>query len=151
MPTPYIFISQTIRRYVCVCVYTNKNAVQPLFSISHFNLLSLSLSPLFRLSVSKFVLSKWFGVCHGYTYACKARCKSLPRRPRHGMVIAPRMEHGSRALYKCKDGFQLAGSNVTECNYGNWSGLPPTCQESTYAHISFSISKVLSTLLHGNT
>uniref|UniRef100_A0A0P5PLV4 Sushi, von Willebrand factor type A, EGF and n=1 Tax=Daphnia magna TaxID=35525 RepID=A0A0P5PLV4_9CRUS len=58
-----------------------------------------------------------------------ARCKSLPKRPRHGMVIAPRMEHGSRALYKCKDGFQLGGSNVTECNYGNWSGLPPACQE----------------------
>lgn len=65
----------------------------------------------------------------------KARCKSLPKRPRHGMVIAPRMEHGSRALYKCKDGFQLGGSNVTECNYGNWSGLPPACQESN-AHTS---------------
>lgn len=52
------------------------------------------------------------------------------------MVIAPRIEHGSKALYKCKDGYQLRGSNVTECGYGNWSGAPPVCQESKLPALS---------------
>jgi len=51
------------------------------------------------------------------------------------MVIAPKIEHGSRALYKCKDGYQLAGgtSNITECYYGNWTGIPPVCQEGQFS------------------
>lgn len=53
------------------------------------------------------------------------------------MVIAPRIEHGSRALFKCKDGFQLVGpTNVTECYYGNWTGEPPACQESESLRLS---------------
>ena len=46
------------------------------------------------------------------------------------MVIAPRIEHGTQALYKCKDGFQLVGSNVTKCMYGTWTSSIPDCQES---------------------
>ena len=54
------------------------------------------------------------------------------------MVIAPRIEHGTRALFKCKDGFQLVGPNTTECMYGNWSEAMPVCQESkAFAHPKF--------------
>lgn len=59
-----------------------------------------------------------------------ARCKTLPKRPRHGMVIAPRIEHGTKALFRCKDGYQLNGSNVTMCLYGNWTDVMPICEES---------------------
>ena len=56
------------------------------------------------------------------------------------MVIAPRIEHGTRALFKCKDGFQLVGPNTTECMYGNWSEAMPVCQESkAFAHPKFQL------------
>jgi hypothetical protein len=56
------------------------------------------------------------------------------------MVIAPRIEHGTRALFKCKDGFQLVGPNTTECMYGNWSEAMPVCQESkSFAHPKFQL------------
>uniref|UniRef100_T1J421 Sushi domain-containing protein n=1 Tax=Strigamia maritima TaxID=126957 RepID=T1J421_STRMM len=58
-----------------------------------------------------------------------ARCKTLPPRPRHGMVIAPKTEHGMRAMYKCRDGFVLRGNNITECMFGQWTGHTPYCQE----------------------
>ena len=32
-------------------------------------------------------------------------------------------------MYKCKDGFKLEGNNITECNFGNWTSLPPKCVE----------------------
>nr|CAD7445089.1 unnamed protein product [Timema bartmani] len=58
-----------------------------------------------------------------------ARCKRLPKSPRNGMVIAPKIDHGMRARYKCKDGFTLRGGNITECQFGNWTGVAPYCQE----------------------
>ncbi|CAG7827922.1 unnamed protein product, partial [Allacma fusca] len=57
-----------------------------------------------------------------------ARCKSPPKPPRHGMVIAPKTEHSMKARYTCRDGYILIGNNVTECQYGVWRGDPPTCQ-----------------------
>jgi len=33
-----------------------------------------------------------------------ARCKNMPRPPKHGMVMAPKTEHGMKARFKCKDG-----------------------------------------------
>ncbi|GBM03078.1 Protein lev-9 [Araneus ventricosus] len=59
-----------------------------------------------------------------------ARCKTLPRRPRHGMVIAPKTDHGMKALFRCKDGYKLIGPNVTECSFGRWSGETPICNET---------------------
>ncbi|ODN03359.1 Sushi, von Willebrand factor type A, EGF and pentraxin domain-containing protein 1 [Orchesella cincta] len=56
-----------------------------------------------------------------------ARCKSLPRAPKHGMVIAPKTGHGMRARFTCKDGYTLVGHNVTECQYGDWIGETPNC------------------------
>ncbi|KAL1454321.1 hypothetical protein WDU94_010593, partial [Cyamophila willieti] len=58
-----------------------------------------------------------------------ARCKVLPKVPRHGMVIAPKTDHGMRSLFKCHDGYELRGENTTLCQYGEWVGASPTCIE----------------------
>ena len=57
-----------------------------------------------------------------------ARCKTLPTPPLNGMVVVPETKHGGVGLYQCKDGYDLKGSNVTTCNYGNWSGNTPRCE-----------------------
>ncbi|XP_030753340.1 uncharacterized protein LOC115880296 [Sitophilus oryzae] len=58
-----------------------------------------------------------------------ARCQSLPKAPRHGMVSAPEMKHGMRAKFRCKDGYQLKGPIFVECSFGNWTGAVPKCEE----------------------
>lgn len=68
-----------------------------------------------------------------------ARCKTMPRYPKNGMVLAPKTEHGMKARFKCKDGFKLTGpggKNITDqneyvmtCSFGNWSGETPECLE----------------------
>lgn len=68
-----------------------------------------------------------------------ARCKTLPKPPKFGMVLAPKTEHGMKARFKCKDGFQLIGSDGKEvvdenayvmvCAFGNWTGVTPECKE----------------------
>lgn len=57
------------------------------------------------------------------------RCKSLPKPPRNGMVLAPKMEHGMRARFKCKDGYQMKGEKMMQCSFGNWTGEIPKCEE----------------------
>lgn len=62
-----------------------------------------------------------------------ARCKQMPKSPKNGMVIAPKTDHGMKAVFKCKDGFELVGggplnlSKSMECRYGNWIGDIPHC------------------------
>lgn len=68
-----------------------------------------------------------------------ARCKSMPRAPKHGMVLAPKTEHGMKARFKCKDGWKLtdrSGKEITDseqyvltCSFGNWTGDTPYCTE----------------------
>ncbi|XP_071053370.1 sushi, von Willebrand factor type A, EGF and pentraxin domain-containing protein 1 isoform X3 [Onthophagus taurus] len=58
-----------------------------------------------------------------------ARCKHLPKNPKHGMVIAPKIDHGMKAKFTCKDGFELKGNQFIECSFGNWTGEVPICQE----------------------
>lgn len=68
-----------------------------------------------------------------------ARCKSMPKPPKNGMVLAPKTEHGMKARFKCKDGFNLTGPGgkeihdlnefVMTCAFGNWTGQVPYCQE----------------------
>ena len=53
----------------------------------------------------------------------------MPTPPRNGMIVAPKLKHGSIGLYQCKDGFVLGGNNKTRCEYGNWTGQTPTCTE----------------------
>uniref|UniRef100_A0A182QAR0 Sushi domain-containing protein n=1 Tax=Anopheles farauti TaxID=69004 RepID=A0A182QAR0_9DIPT len=68
-----------------------------------------------------------------------ARCKTMPKPPKFGMVLAPKTEHGMRARFKCKDGYNLTApggkpipdpSNyVLICSFGNWTGEMPQCTE----------------------
>ncbi|CAH2986746.1 unnamed protein product [Chilo suppressalis] len=58
-----------------------------------------------------------------------ARCKKMPRNPRNGMVLAPKTEHGMKARFRCKDGFELRGNPIVVCSFGNWSGEAPKCEE----------------------
>ncbi|KAF5269827.1 hypothetical protein FQR65_LT05873 [Abscondita terminalis] len=75
-------------------------------------------------------------VCNNGTWTnipkCQpARCKYLPKAPKNGMVIAPKMEHGMKARFKCKDGFELKGNIFINCSFGNWTGEYPICQEES--------------------
>lgn len=45
------------------------------------------------------------------------------------MVIAPKTEHGMKARFRCKDGFELKGNPIVVCSFGNWSGETPKCEE----------------------
>lgn len=63
------------------------------------------------------------------------RCKHLPKAPKNGMVIAPKMEHNMKARFTCKDGFTVKGKEFIECSYGNWTGEIPICQEGTVLNI----------------
>ncbi|XP_045513614.1 uncharacterized protein LOC123707539 isoform X2 [Pieris brassicae] len=58
-----------------------------------------------------------------------ARCKRMPKFPRNGMVIAPKTEHGMKARFRCKDGFELKGNPIVVCSFGTWSGETPKCEE----------------------
>lgn len=68
-----------------------------------------------------------------------ARCKTMPKPPKFGMVLAPKTEHGMRARFKCKDGYTLTAPGGKElsnpndyvliCSFGNWTGETPQCQE----------------------
>ncbi|XP_060533491.1 sushi, von Willebrand factor type A, EGF and pentraxin domain-containing protein 1 isoform X2 [Cylas formicarius] len=58
-----------------------------------------------------------------------AKCQSLPKAPRHGMVSAPEMKHGMKAKFRCKDGYVLKGNPFVECSFGNWTGMVPKCDE----------------------
>ncbi|CAG9571132.1 unnamed protein product [Danaus chrysippus] len=58
-----------------------------------------------------------------------ARCKKMPKYPRHGMVIAPKTEHGMKARFRCKDGYELKGNPIVVCSFGVWSGETPKCEE----------------------
>lgn len=53
----------------------------------------------------------------------------MPKFPRNGMVIAPKTEHGMKARFRCKDGFELKGNPIVVCSFGNWSGEMPKCEE----------------------
>ncbi|GFY77938.1 uncharacterized protein TNIN_296801 [Trichonephila inaurata madagascariensis] len=71
-----------------------------------------------------------------------ARCRQLPDKPKNGLVIAPKTDHGMKALFLCRDGYQLAGPNVTECYYGEWTLPTPICKESKWSRPHF---------VHGST
>lgn len=53
----------------------------------------------------------------------------MPKFPRNGMVIAPKTEHGMKARFRCKDGYELKGNPIMVCSFGNWSGETPKCEE----------------------
>lgn len=47
------------------------------------------------------------------------------------MVSAPDMNHGMKAKFRCKDGYELIGEEFVECFFGNWTGELPQCQEGS--------------------
>lgn len=57
----------------------------------------------------------------------------MPKFPRNGMVIAPKTEHGMKARFRCKDGFELKGNPIVVCSFGVWSGETPKCEEGTHS------------------
>lgn len=89
-----------------------------------------------------------------------ARCKGLPRAPKFGMVLAPKTEHGMKALFKCKDGFKLiapTGRDVIDenefpltCSFGNWTGETPMCQE-VYCSFPGTIINIIHINFYSNT
>ncbi|KAG8223021.1 hypothetical protein J437_LFUL001343, partial [Ladona fulva] len=98
--------------------------------VQHGEVLTVVCEPRYELSHNNSPIT-----CNNGTWTyiprCQpARCKYLPKAPRNGMVIAPKIEHGMKARFKCKDGYALkGGDNVTECRFGNWTGEMPFCQE----------------------
>ncbi|XP_017753023.1 PREDICTED: uncharacterized protein LOC108545755 [Eufriesea mexicana] len=79
-------------------------------------------------------------VCNNGTWSivpsCSpARCKQMPKAPKNGIVIAPKTDHGMKAIFMCKDGFELVGggplnnSKSMECQYGTWIGDIPHCNQ----------------------
>ncbi|CAL7950374.1 unnamed protein product [Xylocopa violacea] len=77
-------------------------------------------------------------VCNNGTWSivpsCSpARCKLLPKPPKDGIVVAPKTDHGMKAVFMCKDGYELVGggpqnsSISVECQYGDWIGDIPRC------------------------
>ena len=98
---------------------------------------------IYVLSFSQYICSRFtysLALFYWWLFHVSERCKQLPERPKNGLVIAPRTEHGMKALYLCRDGFMLVGSNLTTCNYGKWTEATPVCQESkSFHHLHLAI------------
>ncbi|XP_015785992.1 sushi, von Willebrand factor type A, EGF and pentraxin domain-containing protein 1-like isoform X2 [Tetranychus urticae] len=106
------------------------NNVAPGSRVAHGTAINATCKPQYELSSS----SSPF-LCNNDTWThipkcIPARCKKLPEKPKHGIVIASKTDHGSRALYKCLDGYNLIGSNTTQCYYGKWTKATPVCNEA---------------------
>ncbi|KAG7173717.1 Locomotion-related protein Hikaru genki-like 2 [Homarus americanus] len=101
----------------------------PLCLVPHGSIIDVQCDKNYELAYSLAPSLCYNGTWTNYPRCQPARCKKLPDRPRHGMVIAPKTDHGKMARYRCKDGYQLQGTLNTTCEYGNWTGTTPSCQE----------------------
>ena len=75
---------------------------------------------------------------HDYSFlSTTAPCTSSPPHVHNGMRIFVGKGHGFQAKYKCFPGFKLTGMNSSYlmCNYGEWVGGHPHCQECEYGQI----------------
>ncbi|XP_042893956.1 complement receptor type 2-like [Penaeus japonicus] len=97
--------------------------------VTHGSVIEVECDERYELAYSLAPSLCYNGTWTHYPRCQPARCKKLPPRPRHGMVIAPRTDHGMWARYRCRDGYQLHGNATTKCKYGNWTGSTPTCVE----------------------
>ncbi|CAL4084147.1 unnamed protein product, partial [Meganyctiphanes norvegica] len=107
----------------------NTSAVRPRQKVDHGTVIEIVCDVNYELSHGQYNITCNNGTWNHYPRCAPARCKKLPDRPRHGMVISPKTDHGAKAKYRCKDGYQLRGSSTTTCHYGNWTGAVPQCQE----------------------
>ncbi|XP_074603388.1 uncharacterized protein LOC141856926 [Brevipalpus obovatus] len=78
-----------------------------------------------------------------------AKCKELPKKPKNGVVLALQTDHGSKAIYKCMDGYKLVGNNVTHCHLGKWTNSEPICEEALCSVFSMESPMKISVLRHG--
>lgn len=64
-------------------------------------------------------------------YVTSDPCFSAPPHVHNGMRIYLGNNHGSKAKYKCYDGYRLHGMNSTylKCEFGEWKGGRPHCEE----------------------
>ena len=97
--------------------------------ISHGEVLVINCSQHYELAVEGEGVECQNGSWSQQPRCVPARCKTMPIPPTNGMVVVPQTNHGSTALYQCKDGYSLSGDNTTSCIYGNWTGTTPSCQE----------------------
>ncbi|XP_053201311.1 uncharacterized protein LOC128386317 isoform X2 [Panonychus citri] len=106
------------------------NNIAPGSRVPHGTIINATCKPQYELSstASPFLCNN--GSWTHIPKCIPARCKRLPDRPKNGIVIAPKTDHGSKALYKCSDGYNLIGFNTTQCNFGKWTKATPVCHEA---------------------
>ncbi|XP_074036911.1 hig-anchoring scaffold protein isoform X1 [Leptinotarsa decemlineata] len=97
--------------------------------VQHGEALSVVCDPLYEFLASLSPVNCNNGTWTFIPKCDPARCKLLPKSPRNGMVLAPKTDHGMKARFRCKDGYQLKGEDLMECSFGNWTGEPPKCEE----------------------
>ncbi|XP_076061125.1 hig-anchoring scaffold protein isoform X2 [Oratosquilla oratoria] len=105
------------------------NNKQPRMHVSHGFILQVVCEKNYELTYNNSLPACYNGTWSHYPHCEPARCKTLPARPRHGMVIVPKTDHGRLAKFRCRDGYRLNGSQTTECKYGNWTDARPRCEE----------------------
>ncbi|KAK7074282.1 hypothetical protein SK128_025923 [Halocaridina rubra] len=104
------------------------NDTRPGVQVPHGSTIQVTCDKFYEQSLSLPPATCYNSTWTHYPHCHPARCKRLPERPRHGMVIAPKTAHGMRARYRCKDGYRLQGSATTVCHFGNWTGKTPRCK-----------------------
>ncbi|KAG0728558.1 Protein lev-9 [Chionoecetes opilio] len=96
--------------------------------VPHGSIIRVMCNKTYEPSVASVPSACYNGTWTHYPHCEPARCKKLPRRPRNGMVIAPRTAHGMLARFRCRDGFRLMGPATTKCHFGSWAGRIPWCK-----------------------
>ncbi|XP_050719319.1 uncharacterized protein LOC127000000 isoform X1 [Eriocheir sinensis] len=107
-----------------------RNETRSGMQVSHGQTIDVQCNENYELAYSQAPSLCYNGTWTNYPRCQPARCKRLPERPRHGMVIAPKTDHGRLARFRCKDGY-VPDVNITytKCHYGNWTNPTPKCIE----------------------
>ena len=77
-----------------------------------------------------------------------APCIEQPPHVRNGLRVFMGKEHGYRARYKCFSGYRLMGMNSSylTCNFGNWEGGTPSCEQCEYMVYFYFLDALLCLL-----
>lgn len=59
-----------------------------------------------------------------------ASCKNPPPEIDHGQSEIRSTVHSSLVTYTCRDPYILSRNSQVQCLFGNWTGQPPTCEDS---------------------
>lgn len=113
-----------------VATGTDTNRMSNVSMVEHGESLAVVCHSDYEFVANKTPVVCWNGTWPVIPRCTPARCKQLPKAPKNGMVMAPKMEHGMRAVFQCKDGYELKGdSRFVVCTFGNWTGEIPHCHE----------------------